>query len=68
MCIRDRCWTYLIIAEIVAADNGLGFVIWTARRYMQTDQVMAGVFVIGFIGLATDQALRLLHRRLFRYL
>jgi NitT/TauT family transport system permease protein len=62
------CWTYLIIAEIVAADNGLGFVIWTARRYMQTDQVMAGVFVIGFIGLATDQALRLLHRRLFRYL
>jgi NitT/TauT family transport system permease protein len=62
------CWTYLIIAEIVAADNGLGFVIWTARRYMQTDQVMAGVFVIGFIGLASDQLLRALHRLMFRYL
>jgi NitT/TauT family transport system permease protein len=62
------CWTYLIIAEIVAADSGLGFVIWTARRYMQTDQVMAGVFVIGLIGLVSDQALRALHRRLFRYL
>jgi len=62
------CWTYLIIAEIVAADNGLGFVIWTARRYMQTDQVMAGVFVIGIIGLASDQAFRALHRLLFRYL
>jgi NitT/TauT family transport system permease protein len=62
------CWTYLIIAEIVAADSGLGFVIWTARRYMQTDQVMAGVFVIGMIGLVSDQALRALHRRLFRYL
>jgi NitT/TauT family transport system permease protein len=62
------CWTYLIIAEIVAADSGLGFVIWTARRYMQTDQVMAGVMAIGLIGLATDQGLRALHRVLFRYL
>jgi NitT/TauT family transport system permease protein len=62
------CWTYLIIAEIVAADSGLGYVIWTARRYMQTDQVMAGVFVIGLIGLCSDQAMRALHRRLFRYL
>lgn len=62
------CWTYLIIAEIVAADSGLGFVIWTARRYMQTDQVMAGVMAIGLIGLATDQALRYLHRKLFSYL
>jgi NitT/TauT family transport system permease protein len=62
------CWTYLIIAEIVAADSGLGYVIWTARRYMETDQVMAGVFVIGLIGLCSDQALRALHRRLFRYL
>jgi NitT/TauT family transport system permease protein len=62
------CWTYLIIAEIVAADSGLGFVIWTARRYMNTAQVMAGVVAIGLIGLATDQVLRRLHRRLFRYL
>jgi NitT/TauT family transport system permease protein len=62
------CWTYLIIAEIVAASNGLGFVIWTARRYMATDQVMAGVLVIGLIGLISDQLLRALHRTLFRYL
>lgn len=62
------CWTYLIIAEIVAADSGLGFVIWAARRYMKTPEVMAGVVVIGVIGLATDQLLRLLHRRAFRYL
>lgn len=62
------CWTYLIIAEIVAADTGLGFVIWAARRYMNTSEVMAGVVTIGVIGLATDQLLRLLHKRLFRYL
>lgn len=62
------CWTYLVIAEIVAADSGLGFVIWSARRYVKTPEVMAGVVVIGLIGLITDQLLRAIHRRAFRYL
>lgn len=62
------CWTYLIIAEIVAANSGLGFVIWQARRFLQTPEVMAGVLTIGIIGLATDQIIRALHRRAFGYL
>lgn len=62
------CWTYLILAEIVAADSGLGFVIWAARRFLQTPNVMAGVLVIGLVGLITDQILRALYRRLFPYL
>lgn len=62
------CWTYLIIAEIVASNSGIGFVIWSARRFVKTPEVMAGVVVIGIIGLLTDQLLRLLHRRMFRYL
>lgn len=62
------CWTYLIIAEIVAADSGIGYVIWSARRFVKTPEVIAGVVVIGLIGLITDQLLRLAHRRLFRYL
>ena len=62
------CWTYLIIAEIVAASDGLGFVIWQARRYFKTPEVMAGVIAIGIIGLATDQLLRAAHRRRFAYL
>jgi NitT/TauT family transport system permease protein len=62
------CWTYLIIAEIVAADSGVGYLIWTARRFVKTPEVIAGVVVIGLIGLVTDQLLRLLHRRMFRYL
>ncbi len=62
------CWTYLIVAEIVAASSGLGFVIWAARRYMKTPEVMAGVVLIGLIGLFTDQVLRQIHKRAFRYL
>lgn len=62
------CWSYVIVAEIVAADSGLGFVIWQARRFFKTPEVMAGVVAIGIIGLATDQALRWFHRRYFAYL
>jgi NitT/TauT family transport system permease protein len=62
------CWTYLIVAEIVASSSGVGYELWTARRYGKTPEVFAGILMIGMIGLATDQAIRMLHRRWFRYL
>ncbi|MEO0766585.1 MAG: ABC transporter permease [Pseudomonadota bacterium] len=62
------CWTYLIIAEIVAASSGVGHVIWSLRRFVKTPEVMAGIIAIGIIGLLTDQAFRYAHRRAFRFL
>ena len=62
------CWTYLIIAEIVAASSGIGHLIWSMRRFVKTPEVMAGIITIGIIGLITDQVIRWLHRRSFRYL
>jgi NitT/TauT family transport system permease protein len=62
------CWTYLIIAEIVAANSGIGYVIWAAKRYVKTPEVFAGVLAIGIIGLVTDQLIRWAHRKTFRYL
>lgn len=62
------CWTYLIVAEIVAANSGIGHYIWSMRRFVKTPEVMAGILVIGLIGLATDQAIRFAHRRYFKYL
>lgn len=62
------CWTYLIIAEIVAASSGVGHVIWSMRRFVKTPEVMAGIVAIGVVGLLTDQLFRFAHRRLFRYL
>jgi NitT/TauT family transport system permease protein len=62
------CWTYLIVAEIVASSSGIGYELWTARRYGKTPEVFAGILMIGIIGLASDQAIRMLHRRWFRYL
>jgi NitT/TauT family transport system permease protein len=58
-------WTYLVVAELVAANSGLGYAILKAQRFLQTDRIFVGIILIGLIGLAIDQALRFIHRRLF---
>ncbi|MDB5775709.1 MAG: binding-protein-dependent transport system inner rane component [Herbaspirillum sp.] len=61
-------WTYLVVAELVAANSGLGFSILKAQRFLQTDKIFAGILLIGLIGLLTDQMFRWLHRLCFPYL
>jgi NitT/TauT family transport system permease protein len=61
-------WTYLVVAELVAANSGLGYAIVKAQRFLQTDKIFAGILLIGVIGLAMDQAFRLIHRLAFPYL
>ncbi|OYV56925.1 MAG: nitrate transport permease nrtB [Acidiphilium sp. 20-67-58] len=58
-------WTYLVVAELIAANSGLGFAILRAQRFMQTDRIFVGIILIGLIGLVTDQAVRRLQKRLF---
>ena len=58
-------WTYLVVAELVAANSGLGYAILKAQRFLQTDKIFAGIILIGLIGLLTDQAFRWLHRKAF---
>jgi NitT/TauT family transport system permease protein len=58
-------WTYLVVAELVAANSGLGYAILKAQRFLQTDRIFVGIIVIGLIGLGCDQILRWIHRRLF---
>jgi NitT/TauT family transport system permease protein len=58
-------WTYLVVAELVAANSGLGYSILRAQRYLQTDKIFAGILMIGLIGLLIDQSFRLLHRLFF---
>ncbi|URI06184.1 ABC transporter permease [Aquincola tertiaricarbonis] len=61
-------WTYLVVAELVAASSGLGFAILKALRFLQTDKIFGGILLIGLIGLAIDQLMRLAHRKAFGYL
>ena len=61
-------WTYLVIAEIVASTTGIGAMMMRARRFLHTDEIMAGIIVIGALGLTFDILFRKLHRWLFPYL
>ena len=58
-------WTYLVVAELVAANSGLGYAILKAQRFLKTDTIFAGIILIGLIGLLMDQGFRWLHRRLY---
>ena len=61
-------WTWLVVAELVAATSGLGYRITTAQRYFQTDLIFGYLLILGILGLMTDQAMKYAGRRLFRYL
>lgn len=47
-------WTYLTVAEMVAAPNGIGRVIINSQRYLQTGRVLAGMLTIGLLGVLFD--------------
>ena len=55
-------WTYLVVAEMVAASNGLGYMILRSQRYLATDTIFSGLIMIGLIGLVTDWLFRMLSR------
>lgn len=61
-------WTYLVVAELVAANSGLGYAILRAQRFLKTDTIFGGIILIGVIGLLMDQAFRWLHRRAFPWM
>ena len=50
----------MIVAELVGADDGLGYLIIVGQRYLKTPQVFVGIIVIGLLGLLTDMVLQLL--------
>jgi NitT/TauT family transport system permease protein len=60
-------WTYLIVAEIVAADRGIGSFILISERFLRSDRIIAAIITIGILGLITDTIISLIHRRAFPY-
>jgi NitT/TauT family transport system permease protein len=58
-------WTYVIVAELIGAQSGIGHMIMDSQRLLDTGQMIFGIFCIGVIGLVSDFAFKLLNRRLF---
>ena len=51
-------WTFLVVAELVAASSGLGYMILQAMRGLHPATIFVGIFTIGFLGLMTDLAFK----------
>ena len=60
-------WNFVVVAELIAAESGLGYRIVRAQRFTQVDRIFAVLMVIALIGVAIDLALRMLRDRIGRW-
>jgi NitT/TauT family transport system permease protein len=59
-------YTSIVAAEMIAAKEGLGYLIFTSRLYFRVDWILTGVIVLGLIGYLTDQGLRLVGKSVLK--
>lgn len=60
-------WTTLVASELLAAQNGLGFLLQEGRRYFLTDQVMMIIIIIGTCAFIMDRIFRRIQARLMQW-
>ena len=57
-------WNLIVVAELFAADEGLGYRIVRSQKFLQIDTIFAVLIVIGILGLTSDLLLRTARNRL----
>ena len=60
-------WTYVIVAELIGSERGIGHMITDSQALLNTGQILFGIVVIGVIGLVTDYAFKSANRKLFAW-
>jgi sulfonate transport system permease protein len=60
-------WKILVVVEMLASSNGLGYLLTTGRFAFQMDTMLSAVVVIGFAGLLIDQSFKRLEAYLLRW-
>lgn len=61
-------WSYLVVAELVAADVGIGFKILQAQRFLKTPYVISSIILVGILGIITDYLFKLASRTFFPWM
>ncbi|HKU93915.1 MAG TPA: ABC transporter permease [Vineibacter sp.] len=56
----------VVSAEMIAAESGLGYLIYNSRQWMETDAIFVGMLTLGVVGLLTDRLFVLLTRTALR--
>jgi len=57
-------WTCIISAELVAAEEGLGFLIMNAKEYFQTDTIFLGMLLISLTVIVIDLTFRMIEGKI----
>jgi NitT/TauT family transport system permease protein len=52
----------IVAVEMLAAESGLGYLIWTSKLYFRIDWMFVGIFLLGFFGLVADYGWKLVGR------
>ncbi|MDD3937390.1 ABC transporter permease [Rhodoferax sp.] len=65
--ILGLSWTCVISAELVAAKEGLGFLIMNGKEFFQTDTVVLGMVMISLTVLLTDIVSRVIEKRILKW-
>lgn len=60
-------WTYVIVAELIGSESGIGHMIVDSQALLNTGQIIFGIIVIGCIGLVSDYLFKVANRRLFAW-
>lgn len=60
-------WTYIIVAELIGASSGIGHMITDSQALMATDHIIAGIVVIGLVGLLSDVVFKRVNQHLFSW-
>jgi NitT/TauT family transport system permease protein len=55
-------WTLLVVAEIIAGDSGIGYLIARAQRFLDIDRLYALIVISGLLGVMFDRLLLILIR------
>ncbi|GHA56625.1 ABC transporter permease [Streptomyces tauricus] len=60
-------WLGLVVLEQINATSGLGYMMFQAQNYGQTDVILVGLLIYGIFGLVSDSAVRLIERRVLSW-
>ncbi len=60
-------WLGLVVAELIASTEGIGYMMSDARQFSKTPIVFVGIIVFALVGKLTDSLVRLLERRLLHW-
>lgn len=60
-------WLCLVVAELMGAEAGVGFLIQDARSFMRTDVVFVGIAIFAIVGKLSDSIVKWLENRLLRW-